>query len=225
MENFINFRVSTILSLAALIAFHTMTYSWPFIPGNVVTFNYTSHWALDKMDGPDEPVGCNTDKFQWCDSLSPVNVYLYYAAYVLVIGLAFPTLNIAMTTLFSKIIGPRWQGTQQGLLQVAGGIARMVGPILISILYTSYGPTMAWNMEIAVITFTLFLWFVFYHRMVPLKSSARAFFNITSAPTTLTQRAFRQSKAQPKSDKITKKSFLLTWPIFIQHSSSMKGTR
>ncbi|KAI1719639.1 major facilitator superfamily domain-containing protein [Ditylenchus destructor] len=184
MENFLNFRASCILSLGALIIFHFITYSWPFIPGNVPMYNSTSIWELEKMDGPDEPVGCNTDKFEWCEELRPVNVGVYYAAYILVIGLAFPTLNIAMNTLFSKIIGPRWQGTQQGILQVSGGLARMVGPVLISILYSTYGPTMAWKMEILVITFTLISWLIFYRRMVPLKAIQNVYKNI-SPPSSL----------------------------------------
>ena len=78
-----------------------------------------------------ELVGCNTDRFDWCYSLKPVNVYVYYITYVLFIGTCFPNINICLNTLFSKIIGPRPQATQQGLLQVAGSSARMIGPIAI----------------------------------------------------------------------------------------------
>jgi MFS transporter, ceroid-lipofuscinosis neuronal protein 7 len=60
-----------------------------------------------------------------------VNVWVYYSAYVLFIGLAFPVLNIAMNTLFSHILGPRRQGTQQGVFQMAGSIARLLGPLAI----------------------------------------------------------------------------------------------
>ena len=118
----------------------------------------------------EERVGCNIDKFTWCEDLAPVNVYLYYIAYVLVIGFAFPTMNITTTTLFSKVLGPRRQGTQQGIFQVSGGVARMVGPISISMLYSSYGPRMAWHMEIFIISATLICWVIFYRRMVPLQS-------------------------------------------------------
>ena len=152
------------LSLIALIIFHLVTYSWPFIPGHIEMHNSTTV-AHDK-------VGCNTDKFSWCEDLSPVNVYLYYAAYIIVIGFAFPIMNITTTTLFSKILGPRRQGTQQGIFQVSGGVARMIGPIAISILYTEYGPRMAWNMEIIVIGVTLLGWCAFYRRMIPLQIPA-----------------------------------------------------
>lgn len=124
-----------------------------------------------------------------------MDLHVYYAAYVLFIGFSFPVLNISIPTLFSYILGPRRQGTQQGIVQMSGGIARMLGPILIRLdyahiclnllgfvlsrfcnyyfdssgLYAAYGPTMAWNMELLVCSLTLLLWLIFYNRMVPLE--------------------------------------------------------
>lgn len=97
--------------------------------------------------------------------------------------MAFPILNIANTTLFSDIIGPRRQGIEQGLLQMSGSIARLFGPIVIrfkkvksileqpyfySLLYSLHGPKLAWKMEILVISLTLILWFIYYKRITPL---------------------------------------------------------
>ncbi|KAI1695818.1 major facilitator superfamily domain-containing protein [Ditylenchus destructor] len=169
LEKFLNFRGSCILSLSGLIIFHLVTYSWPFLPGHVPMFNSTNG-----------QVGCNTDKFTWCEDLRPVNVGLYYATYIIVIGLAFPMQNIALNTLFSKIIGPRWQGTQQGILQVSGSVARLIGPIMVTHLYSSFGPTMTWNMEILVIAITLISWLIFYRRMVPLKIIEDGYKNMSS---------------------------------------------
>ncbi|KAI1702462.1 major facilitator superfamily domain-containing protein [Ditylenchus destructor] len=78
-------------------------------------------------------------------------------------------MNIALNTLFSKIIGPRRQGTQQGFLQMSGGMGGMIGPVMITSMYTSYGPRMVWNFELCVILATIFLWILFYKRMTPLK--------------------------------------------------------
>ena len=164
LNNIIIFRTSSrkvaIYSLIALILFHLITFSWPFIPGHVTMYS-----SNNSSNG----VGCDVSKFSWCQSLAPINVYLYYIAYGLLIGFAFPTINITNTTLFSKVLGPRRQGTQQGIFQASGGIARTVGPIVVSVLYTKYGPRMAWIMEIVVISLTLLSWLVFYRRMVPLK--------------------------------------------------------
>jgi len=165
------------LSLLGLALFHLLTYSWPFLPTHVLRYNSTSESRLDSNHVPivytgadsGNPLGCNMERFYWCDHLHQIDVRLYYSSYVLLIGLSFPVLNIAMTTLFSTILGPRRQGTQQGVLQMSGGVARMVGPVVISSLYSLYGPTMAWNCELLVIGVTLLLWAAFYCRMVPLK--------------------------------------------------------
>uniref|UniRef100_A0AC35G7R1 Major facilitator superfamily (MFS) profile domain-containing protein n=1 Tax=Panagrolaimus sp. PS1159 TaxID=55785 RepID=A0AC35G7R1_9BILA len=159
LENYVSSRKASFYSLIGLLLFHLLTYSWPFIPGNVPLQNSTTNVTN---------FGCNVNKFSWCESLSPVNVYLYYSVYVLIIGVAFPTLNITTTTLFSKILGPRRQGTQQGILQASGSIARIIGPLGISVLYTDFGPRMTWNTEIAVIGITLLCWIIFYKRMIPL---------------------------------------------------------
>lgn len=55
-------------------------------------------------------VGCNATKFDWCDNLTEVNMWIFYVSYALIIGLAFPLLQITNNTLFSEIIGPRLQG-------------------------------------------------------------------------------------------------------------------
>uniref|UniRef100_A0A1I7X3P3 ShKT domain-containing protein n=1 Tax=Heterorhabditis bacteriophora TaxID=37862 RepID=A0A1I7X3P3_HETBA len=40
-------------------------------------------------------------------------------------------MNIALSTLFSKIIGPRRQGTIQGIFQMSGSSGRMMAPLII----------------------------------------------------------------------------------------------
>lgn len=94
---------------------------------------------------------------------------LFYACYVFIIGCSFANINISLNTLFSKIIGPRRQGTEQGVLQVSGGIARMVGPVTMSFLYVLYGPRIVWTAIITVIAVNVALWVLFYKRMVPLR--------------------------------------------------------
>jgi len=177
-----NFRVSCVLSLIGLALFHLITYAWPFLPLHELRYNgtvqslaepnQTTTTTFHTEADSGNPVGCNTDKFHWCDHLHRVNVHVYYTTYVLMIGLAYTVLNIAMTTLFSRVLGPRRQGTQQGLLQMSGGVARMVGPVVMSSLYALYGPVMAWNCELLVIGVTLLLWILFYCRMVQLRVGA-----------------------------------------------------
>uniref|UniRef100_A0A914I7I3 Uncharacterized protein n=1 Tax=Globodera rostochiensis TaxID=31243 RepID=A0A914I7I3_GLORO len=158
-------RTNLVMSLVVLITFHVLTYSYPFLPGHVQTFR---HRDLRNHSIP-EPVGCDIDKFTWCDTVRPIHPVYFYICYVFCIGLAFPNINVSLNTLFSKVIGPRRQGTQQGVLQMSGGFARMLGPVLISSLYTSYGPQSAWMVELTVVSATLALWMMLFGRMVPLR--------------------------------------------------------
>ncbi|KAH7728844.1 Protein Y53G8AR.7 a [Aphelenchoides avenae] len=166
LDRVLNFRVNCIISLIGLVVFHLLTFSWPFLPGKVQTYvegdNVT--YASDQ-----ELLGCNVEKFSWCETLKPVNVWVYYGSYIVLIGLSFPNMNIALNTLFSKILGPRRQGTQQGILQCLVVAHECWDPSFS--LYMAYGPRMAWIVEILVIVATLVLWVVFYDRMVPLEVS------------------------------------------------------
>ena len=52
---------------------------------------------------------------------------------------------------------------------MSGGIARMVGPVVTSVLYVLYGPQIVWAVIVCVISLNVFLWLAFYSRMVPLE--------------------------------------------------------
>lgn len=52
------------------------------------------------------------------------------------------------------------------------GFGRLIGPTIGTHLYTDYGTSAAWILEIAVILAVLSTWLVFYRRMVPLKMGA-----------------------------------------------------
>ena len=154
-----NLRCICIGSLKALLIFYLITYSWSFIPGHVIM----------KDNSTATNAGCDTSRFSWCTDLSPINVNIYYFLYVLIIGIAFPTLNVALFTVFSTILGPRRQGTMQGVFQISGGMARMLGSFALGNLYIMYGPKLTWTLVIAVLGITTTGWILFYRKMVPLK--------------------------------------------------------
>ncbi|KAH7700746.1 Protein Y53G8AR.7 a, partial [Aphelenchoides avenae] len=118
----LDYRINCVVSLGGIMLFYLITFSWPFVPGGV---------QIAHAGSSNTSLGCNATKFDWCESLSPVNVYLYYISYIILVGISFPNLNIALTTLLSRILGPRRQGTQHGILQMSEGVSRMVGPVVI----------------------------------------------------------------------------------------------
>ncbi|CAD5229691.1 unnamed protein product [Bursaphelenchus okinawaensis] len=163
LDKYVNFRKMCIGGLLLLGLFHIITYSYPFLPGHLKTYDSSDFYNNT------EPVGCNKDRFSWCDTVNPVNIWVFYIAYSVCIGLAFPGVNLSMNTLYTQIIGPRRQTTLQGIQQMFGSVARLTGPLIISSIYQAYGPTISWDIEIVVIAFTIIVHIVYRKRLVPLK--------------------------------------------------------
>uniref|UniRef100_A0A914VXB3 Major facilitator superfamily domain containing 8 n=1 Tax=Plectus sambesii TaxID=2011161 RepID=A0A914VXB3_9BILA len=166
----LNPRIMCMTGLGLIFLFHSITFPWPFYSGHIA-YRTPPHLHNGTWVGNSTAdAGCNPD-FDWCKTTPSVNVWLYLITYVSLIGLAFPGINISMNTLYSKIIGPRRQGTMQGLLFFSGSTARMLGPLFMASLFSRFGPRAAWGMELLV-TFVCFIpWLVMYKRMVPLRSS------------------------------------------------------
>ncbi|VDO75711.1 unnamed protein product [Haemonchus placei] len=113
---------------------------------------------------------------------------VYYPMIVLVFGVGDSIIGIALTTLYSEIIGPRRQGTLQGVLQMSGSIGSMLAPlisrqvmVLLRVtgtinfvpdfsLYMEFGPQAPWSLAIAEISVVVALWLAFHKKMVPLRA-------------------------------------------------------
>ena len=134
----------------------------------------------------ESPLGCDVDKLAWCSTTPAIAPWLYNSAYALLLGAAFTALNIQQNVLFSRILGPRrnvghfppdeqpttrsaFQAAAFGGLQATASGARVVGPILISALFTFSGVRAVWLVEILVLSTLLGFWTLFYRRMVPLR--------------------------------------------------------
>uniref|UniRef100_A0A8R1I0T5 Major facilitator superfamily (MFS) profile domain-containing protein n=1 Tax=Caenorhabditis japonica TaxID=281687 RepID=A0A8R1I0T5_CAEJA len=91
----------------------------------------------------------------------------YFIGFVLVFGVSFSFMNITVTTLYSKIVGPRPQGTYQGVYQMAGSFGRLIAPLLMSSTYTMFGPTVPWQILIVTMIIIIAAWLVLRERMVP----------------------------------------------------------
>jgi hypothetical protein len=60
----------------------------------------------------------------------------------------------------------------QGLLLQVGSVARTVGPILTTQIFSAYGPQYVWAFEIAILAVSLILVLLCYKRLVPLATIA-----------------------------------------------------
>uniref|UniRef100_A0A0K0EZB2 MFS domain-containing protein n=1 Tax=Strongyloides venezuelensis TaxID=75913 RepID=A0A0K0EZB2_STRVS len=165
LNRYMKFRLALHISMIALLVFHLLTFAWPFLPQTIHTYNTTENIIASK----DELPGCNINKYAWCPDVKAVNQWVYIISYPVIIGIAFPIINVAMNTLYSMIIGPRRQGTMQGIMQVSGAASRIIGPVTVGTLYQSAGPYYAWGIEFIVIFSNLFLLLIFHKRLIPLQ--------------------------------------------------------
>ncbi|KAK5979913.1 Membrane transporter [Trichostrongylus colubriformis] len=163
----INHRIGACVGMLGLVAFHLITFPWWGLPGSIPYQQEVVSVNGSIVPNPD-PVGCRPS-FEWCATTPPINPVLFVVTYIVIVGTSFSLINVSMNTVFSTLIGPRSQGTMQGVLLLSGSVARMCGPIFVSNLFAAYGPRPAWGMEIAYAGVCALLWIIFYKRMVPLK--------------------------------------------------------
>ncbi|VDL73920.1 unnamed protein product [Nippostrongylus brasiliensis] len=126
----INHRIGTCVGMLALVLFHVITFPWWGLSG---TIPYQQEFATvnGTLISIADPVGCRPS-FEWCSTTPPMNPVLFVVAYILIVGPAFSIINVSMNTVFSTLIGPRNQGTMQGVLLLSGSMARMCGPIFVA---------------------------------------------------------------------------------------------
>ncbi|KAJ1348975.1 hypothetical protein KIN20_004388 [Parelaphostrongylus tenuis] len=167
VEKIMDRRISICVGLLAFVAFHLITFPWWFVPGSIPYQKEFINVNGTMIRNPD-PVGCRPS-FEWCKTTYQLSPQIYIVSSFLLIGPALPLITIGMNTVFSTLLGPRNQGTMQGVLVLTGSLARMIGPIAVGYLFTEFGPRPAWGMEIVFAGFCTFLWIYFYKRIVPLK--------------------------------------------------------
>ncbi|KAI6205109.1 hypothetical protein M3Y94_00755300 [Aphelenchoides besseyi] len=157
----IDYRTLCILAFVGFIGFHVLTMPWPFVSGHLQTYSAEEYstYLLSNGTKP-EPVGCPKDVFSWCESTAPVNMWIY---------LIMPNINVSLSTILSKILGPRRQANQQSAFQMSASLARLTGPLAISYLYTEFGPLYAWTLELVVLCLMIAIWILQYSRFVPLQ--------------------------------------------------------
>uniref|UniRef100_A0A0K0DQD7 MFS domain-containing protein n=1 Tax=Angiostrongylus cantonensis TaxID=6313 RepID=A0A0K0DQD7_ANGCA len=113
-------RMNCLCAMVALLVFHLLTFSWPFLPGELPT-------DCNKYGGVN-----GTQVWEWCWSLKPINFWLYYISYAVIFGIGLPCLNNSLQSLYSQVLGKGRQGTMQGVNQAVGCVSRILGPLLMS---------------------------------------------------------------------------------------------
>ncbi|XP_066288154.1 major facilitator superfamily domain-containing protein 8-like isoform X1 [Branchiostoma lanceolatum] len=111
------------------------------------------------------PRGCPWE-YKWCDSTPKLYLGQMFAGFFL-LGLSYPTSNVLSYAMYSKILGPKPQGTWMGWLTASGSLARTLGPVFVSQIYTNYGPQIAFGAAGGIVLVAIFWLLAVYRRLVP----------------------------------------------------------
>ncbi|TKR69380.1 hypothetical protein L596_021549 [Steinernema carpocapsae] len=157
--------------------FFLITYPWPFLSEKLKSdsimeilanqdFNIT---LLDSTENK-HPVVL-TEKtmecvYSWCDTTPAINFWVYYVSNI-ILGTGMPIMMINLDILFSKLLGNIKQGTMQGIFMISGDVVNIVGPIILSTVYETSGPTYIWMFLIICTSACGLMWILMYRRMVP----------------------------------------------------------
>ncbi|XP_045847350.1 major facilitator superfamily domain-containing protein 8 isoform X2 [Meles meles] len=121
-------------------------------------------WKSPREDHNEGPTGCPVEQ-AWCFYTPMIHLAQFLTSAVL-IGIGYPSCNVMSYTLYSKILGPKPQGVYMGWLTASGSAARILGPVFISQLYTSWGPRWAFGLVCGIVVLTILLLVAVYKRLV-----------------------------------------------------------
>ncbi|XP_059554052.1 major facilitator superfamily domain-containing protein 8 isoform X1 [Myotis daubentonii] len=121
-------------------------------------------WRSPREDRSEGPTGCPIEQ-AWC-LYTPMIHLAQFLTSVVLIGIGYPSCNVMSYTLYSKILGPKPQGVYMGWLTASGSAARILGPVFISQVYTSWGPRWAFSLVCGIVVLTITLLGVVYRRLV-----------------------------------------------------------
>ncbi|XP_039443579.1 major facilitator superfamily domain-containing protein 8-like [Culex pipiens pallens] len=113
----------------------------------------------------EELLGCPPSQ-EWCKTTKGMTISQFLLGYAFT-AIGYPIGVTLITTIFSKILGPRPQGTWMGLMTGSGCLSRAMGPVFLSTIYTKLGLYWTFGSTALMMAGTmLWLWYV-RKRLVP----------------------------------------------------------
>lgn len=108
-----------------------------------------------------ENVGCTADQ-DWCRTTRSMTLFQFVLGYS-VTSLGYPIGVTLIQTIFSKILGPRPQGTWMGIMTGAGSLSRVLGPVFVGSIYTRLGTNWTFGVTSVMMALSM-LWLLVYKK-------------------------------------------------------------
>lgn len=113
------------------------------------------------------PRGCPLD-YDWCFYTPIVKLYQFLIGFALLVS-GYSIANVMSFAIYSKLLGPKPQGTMMGFLTSIGSLSRAIGPIVVSYLYGYYGPRVSFISLAGVILMAILIILLTYKKYEPYK--------------------------------------------------------
>ena len=110
-------------------------------------------------------VGC-PQEYSWCHDTPQMHLAQLVIG-MLCLSVGYPLVLVLTTSIYSKIIGPRPQGLLQSWLAAVGGVARTVGPALVTYMYVLAGPRWTFLTVDGFLIAALLVMTFCYKRLIP----------------------------------------------------------
>ncbi|XP_058129615.1 major facilitator superfamily domain-containing protein 8-like [Anopheles ziemanni] len=157
-------------------------YSSPYVYGSNFTNVYSNLTRVD-FDSADPlstkaPASASTTTSQdllgcppaqeWCKTTRGMTIFQFLLGYAFT-AIGYPIGVTLITTIFSKVLGPRPQGTWMGIMTGSGCLSRALGPVFLSTIYTKYGLYWTFGTTAVMMAFTMLWLWQMRRRLTPMQ--------------------------------------------------------
>ncbi|PIC29235.1 hypothetical protein B9Z55_020892 [Caenorhabditis nigoni] len=153
-------RKQMLFGLTFFLLYQAFMFPWGFYSGPL---NFLPEGVETTEAG-----GCYAE-YLWCNHTTRVPLPIYFFCFIVFFGVAFPFVETPSPALFSEILGPRKQGTMQGLFSVGGSLAPLIASITSTVIFKYYGYRYVIVLQASFLIFAILLILLFYKRLVPLE--------------------------------------------------------
>ncbi|XP_049298806.1 major facilitator superfamily domain-containing protein 8-like isoform X1 [Anopheles funestus] len=108
---------------------------------------------------------------EWCKTTRGMTITQFLIGYAFT-AIGYPIGVTLITTIFSKILGPRPQGTWMGIMTGSGCLSRALGPVFLSTIYTKYGLYWTFGSTAVMMAGTMLWLWQMRQRLVPIPYDA-----------------------------------------------------
>ncbi|CAD6192211.1 unnamed protein product [Caenorhabditis auriculariae] len=148
-------RVAFLFALFVFGLLFVFTYPYEAISNPVAPYNETTN------------SGCNPEKYDWCQTAVAPPAILLVVVQTAAISLCMPIAIVSLDAIYSKILGQINQSMLQGAFIIFEDIVFIVGPIVLSAIFTEFGTSRLWLVNIGVVAAGVIAWILCFRNLKP----------------------------------------------------------